>query len=215
MQGIVERAHIRVDFVLQVAWQKAQLLPSFDSRPGQDDPRHIVGAEGIDGHGDSEEGLAGSSWADGKGHFVVPDGLDVLALAKGLALDRSTLGCDSNRIRRIVSDLFQIAIPGGVRQVGHQLEIDWMVFPCQFDQPLQHSHGLLQIQAITRNRKASGDQFDPDPQHLFNHIKMAAETARDGLGDFWPVHHQLFFHHPFATLRSITARLSLASTSQF
>ena len=45
-QGVVERAQVGVDLVLQIAGQKAQAFPRLDGGAGQDDAVDLLGPEG-------------------------------------------------------------------------------------------------------------------------------------------------------------------------
>ena len=88
VQGVVERAHVRVDLVVQRAGQEAQVLAGLDGRPGQDDPVDLLGLQRLDGLGHGEVRLAGAGRADAEDHRVLVDRVDVALLVQRLGPDR-------------------------------------------------------------------------------------------------------------------------------
>ena len=59
VEGVEERAQIRVDLRLDVAGQEAEPLARLDRGAGQDDPVDLAGVERRDGHRDRQERLSG------------------------------------------------------------------------------------------------------------------------------------------------------------
>ena len=82
VQGIEQRAKVRVDLGLQIAGQKAQPLAGFDGGAGEHDPLGLPVLEHASGGGDGEIRLAGSGRADAERQVVVQDRVDVSLLAR-------------------------------------------------------------------------------------------------------------------------------------
>ena len=100
VQGVVERAQVRVDLRHQVAGQEAEPLARFDGRPGEDDPLHLACLQRLHGHGDRQPRLAGAGRPDAERDDVVADRLDVALLASGLRPDVATLGAPQHLVRQ-------------------------------------------------------------------------------------------------------------------
>ena len=67
VEGVVERAQVRVDLGHEVAGQEAEPLAGLDGGAGEDDPVDLLGLERCDGEGDGQVGLAGPRRADPEG----------------------------------------------------------------------------------------------------------------------------------------------------
>ena len=81
VQGVVQRAQVRVDLRHQVAGQEAEPLAGLDGRAGEDDPLDLLGLQRLDGHRHRQPRLAGAGRADAERDDVVGDGVDVALLA--------------------------------------------------------------------------------------------------------------------------------------
>ena len=88
MQGVVERADVGVDLVVERAGQEAQPLAGLDGGAGEDDPVNLLVLQGLDGLGDGQVGLAGAGRADPEDDGVGVDGVHVPLLVEGLGTDR-------------------------------------------------------------------------------------------------------------------------------
>ena len=86
VEGVVERAEVGVDLLLERAGKEAEALACFDGGADEDDAADLLGDERGDGHGDGEVGLAGSGRSEAEGHVGLLDGFDVLALVGGAGL---------------------------------------------------------------------------------------------------------------------------------
>ncbi len=87
VQGVVERPQIRVDLGLEVPGQEAESLARLHGRAGEDDAPDGPAGQRLDGRRHGQIGLPGSSRSDAEDQRVVPDGIDVRALANGLGAD--------------------------------------------------------------------------------------------------------------------------------
>lgn len=84
LQGIVERAQVRIDLVLQVARQEAETLPRLDGRARQDDAAHFFVAQGSDSHDDGQVRLARARRADAERDGIMANRVEVAALSERL-----------------------------------------------------------------------------------------------------------------------------------
>ena len=64
VEGVVERAQVRVDLRHQVAGQEAEPLAGLDGGSGEDDPLDLAALQRLDRGGDREVGLARPGGAD-------------------------------------------------------------------------------------------------------------------------------------------------------
>ena len=80
-QRIVERAQIRIDFLFEIAGQKAELLAGFDGRPREHDARDLALLERAHRHHDREKRLARPGRTDAERQRVLGDARDERALA--------------------------------------------------------------------------------------------------------------------------------------
>ena len=96
IQRIVERLHIRIDLVLHITREEAELFTRFDRRTGQDNLIHVALNE--HGHADSnrEIGFTRARWADAKRKFVFEQVLDIGLLRVGARLNHLFTGLDLN-----------------------------------------------------------------------------------------------------------------------
>ncbi len=92
MKGVVERAKVRIDLLVDIPWEKPQLLASFHSRPGQDDSFNFLFHKKSHCHGHGEIGLSRPSRSNANDQIVFPDGIDVSFLSKALWSDHSLSG---------------------------------------------------------------------------------------------------------------------------
>ncbi len=98
VQGVVERAQVRVDLGHQVARQEAEPLARLDRRPGEDDPVHLLCLQRLHGERDGEVGLARAGRPDAERDHVVGDRLGVALLAGRLRVDAAaTRGAGDRR----------------------------------------------------------------------------------------------------------------------
>ncbi len=89
-QGVVERAHVGVELLLQGAGQVAQALAGLHHRAAEHDAVDLAALEGGHGHRHGEVGLARAGGAQREGEGVVAHGLDVAALAGRLGTKGAT-----------------------------------------------------------------------------------------------------------------------------
>ena len=103
VQGVVERAQVRVDLLVQGAGQESQPLPRLHRGPGQDDPVDLLGLQRLDRLGHGQVGLAGAGRADGEHDRVLVDGVRVALLVQRLGPDGAAAGgqdSDREHVRR-------------------------------------------------------------------------------------------------------------------
>ena len=77
LQRVVERPHIGIDLLLQVARQEAQPLAGLDRRPRQDDPLDPALLQQRHRHGDGEIGLAGAGRPQREDQVVAVEGAQI------------------------------------------------------------------------------------------------------------------------------------------
>jgi hypothetical protein len=87
VQGVHQRAQVRVDLVVEGAGQEPQSLPRLYRGPGQDDPIHLLGLQCLHGLRHRKVGLAGTRRTDAEHDGVLVDGIDVSLLVDGLRPD--------------------------------------------------------------------------------------------------------------------------------
>ena len=91
-ERVVERPQVRIDLLVEVARQEAELLPRLDGRTREDDASDFLLAQRVDGHRHREVRLAGTGRADAEGDGVLADRVDVVLLTGGLGTDGSCRG---------------------------------------------------------------------------------------------------------------------------
>ncbi len=72
-KGVVERAKIGRELVLEIAGQEAQPLAGLDRGPGEDDAADAAGFQCLDRGGDGEIGLAGAGRPQRQDQIVAAD----------------------------------------------------------------------------------------------------------------------------------------------
>ncbi len=82
IQRIVERTQVGIDFLCQVARQKAQPLAGFNSRAGEYQSTDLVAFQCVDRSGDGEIGFAGAGRADAEGDVMREDIVEVSGLVR-------------------------------------------------------------------------------------------------------------------------------------
>ena len=80
VERIVQRAKIRIDFLGQIAGQKAETFAGLDGRTGQDNALYGIAFHGIDRTGRGKIGLAGTGRPDTEGDVVFQYGFQVIDL---------------------------------------------------------------------------------------------------------------------------------------
>ena len=81
VERIVQRAKIRIDFLGQIAGQKAEAFAGLDGRTGQDNALYGIAFHGIDRTGHGKIGLAGTGRSDTEGDVVFQYGFQVIDLS--------------------------------------------------------------------------------------------------------------------------------------
>ena len=92
VEGVVERAQVRVDLGHQVAREEAEPLAGLDGGAGEDDPGHLARLQRMHGLGHGQVGLAGPGRSDPEGDDVLRDGVDVALLARRIGAHRLAAG---------------------------------------------------------------------------------------------------------------------------
>jgi hypothetical protein len=87
LQRVVQRAQVRIDLLLQVARQEAQVLAGLHGGARQDDALHPLLEERVHRHGDGQVGLTGPRRPDPHRDVVLLDVLEVRRLPLGLRGD--------------------------------------------------------------------------------------------------------------------------------
>ena len=80
VQGIQQRAQVRIELGVHVAGQEAEPLARFDRRPDEHDLADLVLSQSIHGHRDGEVRLARSGRPDAERHIVLANRFDVIEL---------------------------------------------------------------------------------------------------------------------------------------
>ena len=80
VQRVIERAHVRIDFLLQRSRQESQPLARFHRRPRQNDAVHLLGQQRAHCHGHREIRLPRAPGAGGKHHVVLLNRLHIMPL---------------------------------------------------------------------------------------------------------------------------------------
>lgn len=87
MQGVVERAEVGVDLLVEGARQEAEAFAGLDRGTGQDDAVDLLGLQRLHRLGHGQVGLAGARGADAEDDRVLVDRVDVPLLVEGLGSD--------------------------------------------------------------------------------------------------------------------------------
>ena len=87
VQGVEQRAQVRIDLRHEIARQEAQALAGLDGRAREDDPVDLAAAQRGGGQRDGQEGLARTRRADAERDRPAPDGVDVALLVDRLRRD--------------------------------------------------------------------------------------------------------------------------------
>ncbi|MNN28240.1 hypothetical protein D3C81_1418020 [compost metagenome] len=125
VQGVVQRAQVRVDFLCQVAGQETELFTRLDRRAHQQDAAHLFALQRVHGAGYGQVGLAGTGRADAEIDVVGQDFLDVALLVEparaDVALARAQRHADlvDGRVVDVLDGRFlQVQVHGFRRQVA-------------------------------------------------------------------------------------------------
>ena len=94
VQGVVQRAQIRVDFLRQVAGQEAEFLAGLHRRAHQQQTLHAVRLQRLDRAGHRQISLAGAGRAHAEIDVVAGDRVQVARLVCAAALDHAALDPD-------------------------------------------------------------------------------------------------------------------------
>ena len=87
VERVVQRPQVRIDLLLQVAGQEAELLARLDRRARQHDAADLLGQQARDRLRHRQVGLAGAGRADAEDDVVLVDGFEVLPLRRRLGHD--------------------------------------------------------------------------------------------------------------------------------
>jgi hypothetical protein len=167
VQGVEQRAQVRVDLLEQRAGQEAEPLPRLDRRPGEDDPVHLLGQQRLDGLGDREIGLAGARRADAEDDRVLVDGVDVALLVQRLRPDVLAAPGQDVEAEHLGRPLAGV---GGEDAVGARDRVRRQVLAGldQFEEFLEQPH---------RDRVVGGPAGDGDL--VAAHVDVGVETSLD------------------------------------
>ena len=98
IQRVIQRAQIGVDFLGQIARQKAQLLASFYRRTYQQDAANLLALQGVYRAGDGQVGLAGARRADTEVDVVLLNGAHIILLIGPARLNGHLAGTQDHRL---------------------------------------------------------------------------------------------------------------------
>ncbi len=178
IQRVIQRPEIGVYLILQIAGQKAQPLPCFHSRTGQDNAVHRALPEGGHGGSNRQIGLAGTRGADADGDGVLHDGLHVVLLTYGLGLDGLSLGGDAHHILRHLRYLGVVALVDQGNEVAYPLLVDGLALGGQGQQPLQRAHGLIRHFLVPGDPEVCPPVHYPDVQGFLNPFDIFVKRAK-------------------------------------
>ena len=99
VQRVVDRPQIGIDFLAQIAGQKAEPLAGFDRGPRQDDAIDFLALEQLGGMRHREPGLAGAGRADAEHQFVAFERADIGILRGGAGPHRALAQIDALELR--------------------------------------------------------------------------------------------------------------------
>ena len=91
VQRLPDRGQIRVDLLVQIAGQKAQLLACLDRRAGDDQPVHLSAPQQGRAIGRRQKCLAGARRSDAEGQFAPAQHVQIGGLGLGLGHDGAAL----------------------------------------------------------------------------------------------------------------------------
>ena len=94
VECVVERAQIGVDFLCQIAGQKAEFFACFDGGADEDNAFDLVFFHGINGCGDGEIGFTRTGWTESEDDVVVQQRADVAVLTRGAPAYAAAFGAE-------------------------------------------------------------------------------------------------------------------------
>ena len=95
--GAILMPQIRIDFLREIAWQKAQALARFHGRAGEHDALHGVALQRIHRAGYGQKGFARASGANAKGDVVAGDVFQIHALVGRARFQPRAAGVEHGR----------------------------------------------------------------------------------------------------------------------
>ena len=118
-QRVVERPHVRIDLLGEIARQEAQPLAGLDRRTRQDDARDLAAIQRRDRHRHREIGLARPGRPDRDRDVVFLDQVDITTLRQVLRADRLERSAQDVLVDVLELDLGLVAEhPDHVSNVG-------------------------------------------------------------------------------------------------
>ena len=120
VQRIVERPQVRVDLLLQVAWQEPQLLSGLDRGTREDDAADFLREEKRHGLRHREVRLPGAGRADAEDDVVLLDGVEIFALRRRLGRDAPLAAGRQAALEEMIAQVDRVVLRD---QVGRRLHI--------------------------------------------------------------------------------------------
>ena len=178
---------------MQVARQKAELLPRLDGRTGQDDAADILGLERLDRHCHSQIRLAGACWPDAERDGIFADGGEIFLLAQRLGVDGTTLGRDCDEIVGQLPQALFLTPVGQADAVAHGLLLKRGVVFHQGDHAVHGAGGGVHILLLTGKAQHRAAADRRDAEFLFQQVDILVAAAKDGCCQFNAVQFQRSF----------------------
>ena len=180
-------------FSCSVPGRKPSPLAGLDCRPGQDDPRDLLGLQRLNGLGHGEVGLAGTGRADSEHDGVLVDGVDVAFLVEGLRPNRlapTRKNVQGEHLGRRLADLVGEHADGssnsvrgnGLPPTGQRRQFTEHTF-CQrhvCSRPRQGDGSATYMNVGTKLTFYRGEILVRRPQDLTHGLRRQIHTRTDG-----------------------------------
>ena len=124
VQGVIQRPQIGINFFGQIAWQKTQLLPSLDGRPGENNPTHFTFHEFSNRHRHRQIRFPGASRPDTEYDIVVADSIDVGFLSETLGRNSPVVGRYVDCVEKNILKIGSMVTAEDTDRVIHITRID-------------------------------------------------------------------------------------------
>ena len=206
-QRVIERAQVRINLLLQIARQKAQLFACLHGGAGEDDAVHLVRAEGRDGHGHGKISFAGAGRADADGDRVGRNGAAIALLAQCFRLDGLALAGDADAVAGERRQLFLAALPHKGDAVADVLLRESFPAVDEAQQAFDGPHGERHILRLAGNLQLGIPPHNGHMKFIAEqvHVLIKAAEQRGGLFHSFDVNPLL--RHVFESLPKILSRL--------
>ena len=179
IKGIVERAQIGIDFTLQIAGKKAELLTRFHRGTRENNALAVSVSEGAYRHGHREIGFSGTCRAYAEGNHALPYAVHIFLLSEGLRLHRPTGGRAADELPVDFEYLLLALRKREGERVVDRLLRDCLAAPRERNQILEDGNGLFDLSLLAHNLDTAVTLYHRDLQGALNFVKVDIHEPAD------------------------------------